>query len=130
MRANLNFIGILTGDLAGSLRFYRALGVPVPDGLDDAPHVEVAFDSGLRLAWDPIETVRSFNPDAELPVGPGRVSLAFEQATPADVDRTYASLVTAGATGEVEPFDAPWGQRYATVLDPDGNSVDLYAGLP
>jgi uncharacterized glyoxalase superfamily protein PhnB len=26
-------------------------------------------------------------------------------------------------------MDAFWGQRYATVLDPDGNSVDLFASL-
>lgn len=129
MTANLNFIGILTGDLARSLRFYRALGVRVPDGLDDAPHVEVVFDSGLRLAWDPIETVRTFDADAEVPVGPGRLSLAFEQPTPADVDRTFTALVAAGHAGALEPFDAAWGQRYATVLDPDGNSVDLYAAL-
>ena len=29
-----------------------------------------------------------------------------------------------------EPYDAFWGQRYATVHDPDGNAVDLYAALP
>ena len=29
-----------------------------------------------------------------------------------------------------EPFDAFWGQRYATVRDPDGNAVDLFAALP
>ena len=27
-------------------------------------------------------------------------------------------------------MDAFWGQRYTTVLDPDGNSVDLFAALP
>jgi len=27
------------------------------------------------------------------------------------------------------PWDAFWGQRYAQVLDPDGNSVDLFAPL-
>jgi hypothetical protein len=29
----------------------------------------------------------------------------------------------------LNPYDAPWGQRYATVLDPDGNIVDLFAPL-
>ncbi|MEV6891742.1 hypothetical protein [Kribbella sp. NPDC051137] len=28
-----------------------------------------------------------------------------------------------------EPYDAPWGMRYATVADPSGNGVDLYATL-
>ena len=31
---------------------------------------------------------------------------------------------------KLEPFDAFWGQRYATVLDPDGNAVDLFAPSP
>ena len=39
-------------------------------------------------------------------------------------------LVAAGYHGHLEPWDAFWGQRYATVLDPDGNSVDLFAPLP
>ena len=37
--------------------------------------------------------------------------------------------MAAGHRGHLEPFDAFWGQRYATVLDPDGNGVDLYAPL-
>ncbi len=37
----------------------------------------------------------------------------------------------ASADGEppLEPFDAFWGMRYATVLDPDDNGVDLFATL-
>lgn len=46
---------------------------------------------------------------------------------PADVDATHAAVVAAGFASHVEPFDAPWGQRYATVLDPYGNHADLYA---
>jgi hypothetical protein len=29
-----------------------------------------------------------------------------------------------------DPWDAFWGMRYATVADPDGNGIDLYANLP
>jgi uncharacterized glyoxalase superfamily protein PhnB len=45
------------------------------------------------------------------------------------VDETYARVVAAGFTGEKEPYDAFWGQRYANVADPDGNVVDLFAAL-
>ena len=38
-------------------------------------------------------------------------------------------LVAAGGRGHKEPWDAFWGQRYAEVLDPDGNVVDLFAPL-
>jgi xanthine dehydrogenase YagR molybdenum-binding subunit len=33
------------------------------------------------------------------------------------------------AVTQAEPYDAPWGQRYATILDPDSNMVDLFALL-
>lgn len=45
------------------------------------------------------------------------------------VDALYARL-TADGSGVKAPHDAPWGQRYAVVRDPDGNHVDLYAVLP
>lgn len=35
----------------------------------------------------------------------------------------------AGHEGHLAPWDAVWGQRYATVHDPDGNAVGLYAPL-
>jgi len=35
----------------------------------------------------------------------------------------------AGHTVVTAPFDAPWGQRYATVADPVAYRVDLYAPL-
>ncbi|MFE2436947.1 glyoxalase, partial [Streptomyces sp. NPDC059409] len=36
----------------------------------------------------------------------------------------------AGAPAPRAPWDAPWGQRYAVVNDPDGHGVDLFAPLP
>lgn len=41
----------------------------------------------------------------------------------------HDAVALAGFHSHVAPFDAPWGQRYATVLDPDGNHVDLFAPL-
>jgi uncharacterized glyoxalase superfamily protein PhnB len=39
----------------------------------------------------------------------------------------YEEMIEAGGQKQLEPLDAPWGQRYATVLDADGNAVDLFA---
>jgi uncharacterized glyoxalase superfamily protein PhnB len=55
------------------------------------------------------------------------MALAFRLDTPADVDRAYDELVSLGHEGHKAPWDAFWGQRYAVVFDPDGNSVDLFA---
>ena len=38
-------------------------------------------------------------------------------------------MIAAGFASKSEPWDAFWGQRYAQVVDPDGNDVDLFAPL-
>ena len=129
MAPTLNFIGLIVTDMGRTLDFYRALGVPVPDGADGEPHVEAVLP-GFKLAWDTEETIASFNPDWKAVEGAGRVGLAFECDSPAEVDRVYAELVAAGHHGAKEPWDAFWGQRYALVSDPDGNEVSLFAALP
>jgi catechol 2,3-dioxygenase-like lactoylglutathione lyase family enzyme len=129
IEAKLDAIGIVASDMARSLSFYRALGLPVPDGAEGQPHVEVPLGGGMRLMFDTEETVRSFHPDWKAVPGAGRIGLAASLPDAAAVDAVYAELTAAGHHGELEPFDAPWGQRYASMLDPDGNSVDLYAPL-
>ncbi|HKT02170.1 MAG TPA: VOC family protein [Rugosimonospora sp.] len=130
MTPSLNLIGLVTEDLAASLAFYRRLGLRFPDGAEQQPHVEVELPGGLRLAWDPVDTITSFDPGWSAPKGSPRIGLAFLCPDTAEVDRLYADLTGAGYAGHLAPFDAPWGQRYATVHDPDGNGVDLFAPLP
>lgn len=124
-------IGLVASDLARTLSFYRALGLDIPLDADDAPHVEVTLPGGFRIMFDPESTVTSFDHEwAPPPEGSPRTALAFECADPAEVDATYQAMTTAGYDGHLEPWDAVWGQRYATLRDPDGNGVDLFAALP
>jgi len=130
MALQLDVVGLVVDDMARSLAFYRMLGLAVPPDGDDQPHVEMALPGGLRLTWDTVDTIRSFDPGWAPASGGARMSLAFACATPAEVNATFARLVDAGIEGHLAPFDAFWGQRYATVHDPDGNAVDLFAPLP
>jgi catechol 2,3-dioxygenase-like lactoylglutathione lyase family enzyme len=125
----LDVVGIVVADMGKALAFYRRLGLDVPDSADNEPHVEAGLPGGLRLTWDTVDTIRSFDPDWVPPTGSARIALAFRCETPADVDRMYVELVGAGYEGHREPWDAFWGQRYALVRDPDGNGVDLFAPL-
>ncbi|HZM37679.1 MAG TPA: VOC family protein [Acidimicrobiales bacterium] len=126
---HLDLIGINVADMGRSLAFYRRLGLDIPADADGQPHVELGLPGGLRLAWDTLDTIRSFDPDYVVPTGSSSISLAFAHDTPADVDATYEKLVAAGYDGHKQPWDAFWGQRYAIVHDPDGNTVDLFAAL-
>ncbi len=146
--AKLDVVGIVVADMARALAFYRLLGVPVPEGADGEPHVEVHLPGGMRLAFDTEATMASFHPawrrgdgaggpardaaagdPAPGPGTGGRVGLAFAVPDAAAVDAAYAQLTDAGYHGELEPFDAFWGMRYAIVHDPDGTGVDLFAPL-
>jgi uncharacterized glyoxalase superfamily protein PhnB len=118
-------IEIVAKDLNQSLDFYRLLGldVPTPDG----PHVEVELPGGNKLAFDTEEVIAGMHPGWTPPSSQGRVAIAFGLASPSEVDAVFERLTGAGYPGALKPFDAPWGQRYATVEDPDGTSVDLFA---
>jgi catechol 2,3-dioxygenase-like lactoylglutathione lyase family enzyme len=130
MAPRFDLVGIVVEDMAASLAFYRRLGLDVPGDADDQPHVEVQLARGLRIAWDTRETIGSFDPSWSPPTGGPAMGLAFLCDSPDEVDATYADLVGAGYEGHREPWDAFWGQRYATLRDPDGNGVDLFAALP
>ena len=125
----LDLVGIIVADMARSLAFYRLLGFDLPDDADTQPHVEAILPGGMRVAWDTVETIRSFDPDYTPPSGGPGIGLAFLLDSPAEVDATYDKLIGAGYEGHRAPWDAPWGQRYALVRDPDGNSADLFAPL-
>ena len=129
MTARFDVVGVVVEDMARSLAFYRSLGFDIPPEKDTEPHVEASLPGGLRIAWDTVETIRSFDPEWTAPAGSPRVSFAFACDDPADVDATYQALIAAGAHGHREPWDAFWGMRYATLTDPDGNGIDLFANL-
>lgn len=127
MTPRIDVVGLVVADMGSSLAFYRRLAIDIPDESDAQPHVEASLPGGLRLAWDTIETVNSFDPGWSPPAGGHRVSLAFACDSPSEVDAIYRTLVDAGYEGHLEPWDAFWGQRYAVVHDPDGNAVDFFA---
>ncbi len=125
----LDYVGITTADMGRALAFYRQLGLELPDGAEAEVHVEAILESGVRMGFDTVETTRDIEPDWTAPSGSPRVALAFRCGSPAEVDAKYTELVSVGHRGQHEPWDAIWGHRYATLLDPDGNRVDLYADL-
>ena len=124
----LDAIGLVVADMGEAMDFYRMLGLQFTMGTEADDHAEASGPGGLRIMLDTEESVRSFS-SWEAPSGSHRTALAFLCEAPPEVDRLHLELTVGGARSHLAPFDAPWGQRYATVLDPSGNAVDLFAPL-
>ena len=119
---------VFASDLGRSIDFYRLLGLSVPDA--EGPHVAVELPGRNSLSLDAEETIAGMHPGWEPPSSTaGRLALALGVGSPADVDALFEKVTAAGHAGPLPPYDAPWGMRYATVADPDGNWVDLFALL-
>lgn len=125
----LDFIGIVVKDMPRALAFYRLLGLQIDEPAEGEDHVEARLPSGLRIGFDKLDLIKQINPNWVEPQG-NRMGLAFLCESPSEVDAKYAEIASAGFSGHTPPWDAFWGQRYATVVDPDGNTVDLFAYLP
>jgi uncharacterized glyoxalase superfamily protein PhnB len=122
-------IGVVVTDMARTVAFYRLLGLNFPEDAETSGHVEAELPGGVRLMFDTEDVMRSFNEEWTPPTRPGPMSFAFLCDRPDDVDTVFQTLTDHGHDAVVSPFDAFWGQRYATVHDPDGNAVDLFAPL-
>ena len=120
-------MGVPATDLRRTAAFYELLGFSFPSFDDDEQHVE-STGPGARLMIDSADLLTGLLGE---PPRPGNVSaFAIRCADPAQVDALVARVAEGGHPVTAPPEDAPWGQRYATVADPDGTRVDLFAPLP
>ena len=49
--ATPDLLGIVVKDMAAALKFYRLLGLDIPNEMDDQQHVEFRTPTGFRVAW-------------------------------------------------------------------------------
>jgi len=131
-RPVLNQLNLVAGDFEATLRFYRALGVDVPDGSitpDGIRHSEVTLANGFVLELDNLTLAQTYNAAWRRPGGSSRALIGFSVASRDEVDERYAALIAAGYEGRQPPYDTFWGARYAVVADPDGNDVGIMSPL-
>ena len=75
MNLQLSLIELVVADMAATLAFYRRLGLDIPPGAEEQPHVDIELKGGLRMAFDTEDTIRSFDkgwtrPSGGLALGP------------------------------------------------------------
>ena len=112
MITSISAITLATHDMPRAVRFYRALGLDITYGGEDAAFTSFRAGSGfLNLIAEP---------DARRWSWWGRV--IFHHS---DVDGIYARAVAAGLAPEAPPRDAEWGERYFHLTDPDGHELSF-----
>lgn len=115
---SINAVTLAVADMAVAHAFYGAVGFVTTFGGPDAPFSSLqAGMSFVNLQLDPNH--------APVPEIWGRVIFWVD-----DVDATYDAVVAAGGQPEAPPADAPWGERYFHVRDPDGHELSFARPLP
>ncbi|MBC8043217.1 MAG: VOC family protein [Rhizobacter sp.] len=128
MAIKLQTVGIIAADMGKTLGFYRTLGLPIPEGLDNEFNVDYETPDGPVMGFLTEAAANQAVPSYTLPDGQS-MSLQFRVNSPKEVDDLYTKLIAAGYESYSVPRDAFWGQRFGRVKDPDGRIVNIYAHL-
>ena len=110
---SISAVTLVTGDMGASVRFYEALGFRLLYGGPDDPFTSFAVGAGFLNLQVGAEGAR-------MSTGWGRIIFWVD-----DVDAMHVRAVAAGAIPSTSPADAPWGERYFHVDDPDGNELSF-----
>ena len=108
---SISAITLAVGDMARSVVFYRdGVGLTLLYGGEEAGFSSFRVGDGyLNLTREPIEISWW-----------GRAIFYVD-----DVDALYDKLVESGLNPDGPPADAPWGERYFHIKDPDGHELSF-----
>lgn len=121
MKAKIGLITLGVASLQRSVAFYRdGLGLPLHG--DDPPDGIAFFE--LEGTWLALFPRANLAEDAGVEAagsGFSGVTLAHNEASPADVDRVFAEALAAGAREVKRPAATFWGGYSGYFADPDGH---------
>lgn len=107
----ISALTLVTADMAAAVAFYRALGMTLRHG-------------GEQARFTSLQTGNCYvNLVAQKDGQPGFWGRAIFYVD--DVDRLYRQIRAAGYPTLTTPEDAPWGERYFHVRDPSGHELSF-----
>ena len=109
---SLSAVTIVTRDMTAAVRFYVALGFHAVTGGPDAAFTSFAVGGQFLNLID--------EGSGPPPTGWGRAIFHVD-----DVDAIHDLARRQGLTPEFAPRDAPWGERYFHIKDPDGHEISF-----
>ena len=108
----ISAVSLTTHDMARAVRFYRALGFTLRHGGERSSFTSLHAGPGyLNLIAQPADRCWSWW---------GRVIFYVS-----DVDAFHARAVAAGLQPDTAPANAPWGERFFHLTDPDGHELSF-----
>lgn len=112
MLQSISAITLATHDMRRAVAFYRALGFELAFGGEAASFTSFHVGQGhLNLIAQPMERQWSWW---------GR-AIFYDS----DVDGLHARALAAGLSPQAPPRDAPWGERFFHITDPDGHELSF-----
>ena len=111
MIQRISAITFAVKDMPTALSFYQTFGFTVVYGGPEA-----TFTS---LHMGDVYVNLTLQPD-HVPAWWGRVIFHVD-----DVDALYHAIMMQGLTPADPPRDAPWGERFFHIIDPDGNELSF-----
>lgn len=112
MIESLNAVTLPTRDMVRAVAFYQTLGFVLHYGGPASRFTSFrAGETALNLRAAPAE--------------PAWTPLTRIIFWVSDVDEHYAHTLAAGLTPDFTPRDAPWGERYFHIADPDGHGLSF-----
>ena len=109
----INAVTLAVADMVRSVAFYSDLGFPVVDGGEGTPFTTLQ----AGRSYVNLQLVERYVAPGEVW---GRVIFWVD-----DVDAVYARALAGGHHPEFAPTDAPWGERYFHLRDPDGHELSF-----
>jgi catechol 2,3-dioxygenase-like lactoylglutathione lyase family enzyme len=110
---SISAVTLSVRDMARSVAFYRALGFEMRYGGGDASFTSFAVGRGYL-------NLQRATPGADVTSRWGRIIFHVS-----DVDAAHERALSAGLSPEFPPRDAPWGERYFHLRDPDGHELSF-----
>jgi predicted enzyme related to lactoylglutathione lyase len=110
---SINAVTLAVADMARAHAFYAAIGFGTTFG---GPHSDfTSLDAGQSFVNLQHDAGHVAQPNVW-----GRIIFWVD-----DVDAMYDRVVAAGGEPHMAPSDAPWGERYFHVTDPDGHELSF-----
>ena len=122
----LDGFGLFVKDMATMVRFYRdVLGFEIKES-EDTQNVYLIKDNTLFMLYgrDNFEKMTSRKYEYVKGLN-AHFEIALYVDTFDEIDKTFADVVSKGATPVLEPTTEPWGQRTCYIAHPEGNLIEI-----